>query len=96
MTTKHASILVTLLFIIVGAGLAFAGPASAHPLGNATVNSADRLVVTPNAVQVTHVLDLAEIPTLQAVAEMEQREQGLSMFARERCAADARVGRAHV
>ena len=42
-----------------------AGPASAHPLGNFTVNTADRLVVTQDGIDVTHVVDLAEIPTVQ-------------------------------
>ena len=42
-----------------------AGTASAHPLGNFTVNTADRLVVTAEGVVLTHVVDLAEIPTVQ-------------------------------
>jgi len=89
MMARRVATMLALLFALAGTTFAFAAPASAHPLGNATVNSADRLVVTPDALQVTHVLDLAEIPTLQVVAEMEQREQDLATFARERCAADA-------
>jgi nickel/cobalt exporter len=42
-----------------------ASAASAHPLGNFTVNTADRLVVTEDGVAVTHVVDLAEIPSVQ-------------------------------
>ena len=42
-----------------------AGAASAHPLGNFTVNTADRLVVTADGLSLTHVVDLAEIPTVQ-------------------------------
>ena len=42
-----------------------AGSAAAHPLGNFTVNTADRLVVTADGVQVTHVVDVAEIPSVQ-------------------------------
>jgi len=45
--------------------LAAPSPASAHPLGNFTVNTADRLVVTADGVVVTHVVDLAEIPSVQ-------------------------------
>jgi ABC-type nickel/cobalt efflux system permease component RcnA len=41
-----------------------AGAASAHPLGNFTINTADRLVVTEQGVEVTHVVDLAEIPSV--------------------------------
>ena len=42
-----------------------AGPAAAHPLGNFTTNTADRVVVGADSVRVLHVVDLAEIPTLQ-------------------------------
>ncbi len=45
--------------------LALAPAASAHPLGNFTVNTADRIVVGSSDVQVLHAVDLAEIPTLQ-------------------------------
>jgi nickel/cobalt exporter len=39
--------------------------ASAHPLGNFTVNHFSRVTVLTEAIQVRYVLDLAEIPTLQ-------------------------------
>ena len=45
--------------------LALAPAASAHPLGNFTVNTADRVVVGASEVRVQHAVDLAEIPTLQ-------------------------------
>lgn len=50
-----------------GAALAVgpAAPALAHPLGNFSVNTADRVVVVESGVRVTHVVDLAEIPTVQ-------------------------------
>lgn len=56
-----------LAVVVAALGLALvpAGAASAHPLGNFTVNTADRLVVTAEGVEVTHVVDLAEIPTVQ-------------------------------
>ena len=41
-----------------------AGAASAHPLGNFTVNTADRVLVTTGGIEVTHVADLAEIPSV--------------------------------
>ena len=41
-------------------------PASAHPLGNFTTNTYAGLVVRPDAVAVDHVVDLAEVPALQA------------------------------
>ena len=57
----------TLVVLLFALGLAIvpASAASAHPLGNFTVNTADRLVVTADGVEVTHVVDLAEIPTVQ-------------------------------
>ena len=54
--------------VLLAAGallLALPSAASAHPLGNFTVNTADRLVVTADGLLVTHVVDLAEIPTVQ-------------------------------
>jgi nickel/cobalt exporter len=39
--------------------------ASAHPLGNFTVNHLSRITVERDAIRVRYVLDLAEIPTLQ-------------------------------
>jgi len=39
--------------------------ASAHPLGNFTVNHLSRVSVTAAAIHVRYILDLAEIPTLQ-------------------------------
>ena len=47
--------------LLVGAAPA----ASAHPLGNFTVNTADRVLVGGADVRVLHAVDLAEIPTLQ-------------------------------
>jgi nickel/cobalt exporter len=62
----------TLLPALVAAaalsGIAVAGApaASAHPLGNFTVNYYSGLRVEPRAVEITLVVDRAEIPTLQA------------------------------
>ena len=41
-------------------------PASAHPLGNLTVNTYAGIVVAADAVRVDYVVDLAELPTVQA------------------------------
>jgi len=38
--------------------------ASAHPLGNFTINLYSRIVVATDAITIRHVLDMAEIPTL--------------------------------
>jgi nickel/cobalt transporter (NicO) family protein len=50
----------------VVAALAFPIAASAHPLGNFTINRFSRLEVAGPRVYVLYVLDLAEIPTFQA------------------------------
>ena len=67
--------------LLLGAGLALAvlpaTSASAHPLGNFTVNTADRLVVTRTGVDLLHVVDLAEIPTVQLRAEADSNGDGV-------------------
>ena len=51
-------------------------PASAHPLGNFTVNTADAITVTRTGVDVLHVIDLAEIPTVQLRAQADTNGDG--------------------
>jgi len=55
--------------------LAPALPASAHPLGNFTVNTADRLQVTAGGLDVLHVVDTAEIPT----GQLAQQRRGFDL-----------------
>ena len=62
--------------------------ASAHPLGNFTVNRYDGLVVAPGQLRVAHVEDLAEIPATQAKPDIEKL--GLTDWAGQRCATAAR------
>ncbi|MCT7356927.1 nickel transporter, partial [Streptomyces sp. 15-116A] len=62
--------------------------ASAHPLGNFTVNRYDGLVAAPGELRVRHVEDLAEIPATQAAGDIDRL--GMERWARERCAAAAR------
>jgi nickel/cobalt transporter (NicO) family protein len=63
------------------------GTASAHPLGNFTVNRYDGLVAAPGQLRILHVEDLAEIPATQAEPAIER--QGRAGWARERCATAA-------
>ncbi|MFF7754853.1 sulfite exporter TauE/SafE family protein [Streptomyces sp. NPDC007971] len=63
--------------------------ASAHPLGNFTVNRYDGLVAAPGQLRVDHVEDLAEIPATQAKPGIERL--GLTAWAKQRCA-DAAQG----
>jgi nickel/cobalt exporter len=53
-----------LLIAVVAFGV-FAAGASAHPLGNFSINHLDQLKVSANRVDVTYILDQAEIPTFQ-------------------------------
>ncbi len=46
--------------------------ASAHPLGNFTVNRYDGLVAAPGQLRVDHVEDLAEIPATQAKPDIKR------------------------
>ncbi|MEU6272204.1 nickel transporter [Streptomyces populi] len=67
--------------------LAPSGQASAHPLGNFTVNRYDGLVAAPGQLRVDHVEDLAEIPATQAGPDIKRL--GLDDWARQRCEAAA-------
>ncbi|MBN0047203.1 nickel transporter [Streptomyces actuosus] len=60
-----------------------AASASAHPLGNFTVNRYDGLVAAPGSLRVDHVEDLAEIPATQARPDVERL--GADAWARQRC-----------
>ena len=57
--------------------------ASAHPLGNFTVNRYDGLVVAPGELRVTHIEDLAEIPATQVKPDIKRL--GMTEWARQRC-----------
>ncbi|MEV6633041.1 sulfite exporter TauE/SafE family protein [Actinoplanes sp. NPDC051470] len=60
---KRAAIL---LALVIGAVLLLpAGPASAHPLGNFSVNTYAALTVHPDRLDAVVVADIAELPTLQ-------------------------------
>ena len=55
-----------LLLLGVAAALLIPVAASAHPLGNFTVNRFSRVEVAGHRLYVRYVLDLAEIPAFQA------------------------------
>ncbi|MER6270568.1 nickel transporter [Streptomyces sp. NPDC001797] len=57
--------------------------ASAHPLGNFTVNKYDGLVAAPGQLRVDHVEDLAEIPATQAKPDLKRL--GTAKWAEQRC-----------
>ena len=50
--------------------------ASAHPLGNFTVNRFSRVVLLPDRVRVDYVIDMAEIPTFQEMPAIDTDGDG--------------------
>ena len=77
-----------LLAVVVAAvalALLPAAAASAHPLGNFTINTADQVVVTAAGIDVLHVVDLAEIPTVQLRGKVSDAG-GLTPYAASECA----------
>src|SRR5579863_519977 len=54
---------------LVLAAMALSAPLSAHPMGNFSVNHYSRLHFKSGALELTYVLDLAEIPTFQLMGD---------------------------
>ncbi len=81
---------------LFGVGLALLvvlpGVASAHPLGNLSVNTFSRVVIAPDVISLDVVVDAAEIPTLQAFPTVNRRQGAIPQqervaYEQERCAA---------
>ena len=66
------------LSMLFALSVALAWPlvAAAHPLGNFTVNHYSRLELYADHVRVRYVLDMAEIPTFQAMSDIDQDGDG--------------------
>jgi ABC-type nickel/cobalt efflux system permease component RcnA len=79
---RRVPVLALLAVALFGLTVAPAEPAQAHPLGNFTTNTAAAVGVRPNGVEVGHVLDLAEIPTVQARQQIDTDDDG-ALGARE-------------
>ncbi len=84
-----ASLLVPVVVVLA------APTASAHPLGNLSVNTYDGVVVAPDGVRVDHVEDIAEVPSVAALRTADTDVDGttspaeLGAWAGSRCAAAA-------
>ncbi|MGW4436403.1 nickel transporter [Streptomyces sp. NPDC004596] len=87
LSRRPAALAAAVLTAACGLALLPAATASAHPLGNFTVNRYDGLVVAPGRLRVDHVEDLAEIPATQAGPAV--RRLGLNAWAGRRCTAAA-------
>jgi nickel/cobalt transporter (NicO) family protein len=68
--------LAVILLVAAVGGLALATSASAHPLGNFTINHYSRIEPSGNRLYVLYVLDLAEIPTFQAKPKVAAEGEG--------------------
>jgi nickel/cobalt exporter len=84
MIGRRALRLTAILVAAAAFALLPAVAASAHPLGNFTVNTADRVTVVADGVEVVHVVDLAEIPTVQVKGRIASAG-GLSSYAAAEC-----------
>ena len=54
-----------------------AAAASAHPLGNFTINLYSGIHVVPGEIRIDYVVDMAEIPTFQAMPSIDTDGNGL-------------------
>ncbi|CAN5588336.1 hypothetical protein BH23CHL10_BH23CHL10_18090 [soil metagenome] len=66
------------LFVLAAAGMLSAtpAPATAHPLGNFTINQFSRITMNADSVGVHHVIDMAEIPTVVERQRMDTDDDG--------------------
>ncbi|MFL5797068.1 MAG: hypothetical protein ACJ77A_03935 [Actinomycetota bacterium] len=77
-TARRLAALLVLGFTLL---VVSAGGASAHPLGNFTINTYDGVVVVPGEVRVQYVLDMAEIPTFQLSHTLDRDGDGTASAA---------------
>ena len=68
--------LLALAIMISGSPLARPPVASAHPLGNFTINRYSRIEPGVDQIQLRYVLDLAEIPTFQEMSRVDLDRDG--------------------
>lgn len=71
------------LFTVLLVTVASVSPVAAHPLGNFSVNQYSRLEIDRTAVNLTYVLDLAELPTVANIQTFD-RDGDSSLSASER------------
>ncbi|MET8312137.1 sulfite exporter TauE/SafE family protein [Micromonospora sp. NPDC005173] len=76
MRRRQAGAAVAVTFIAVGCALAPTSPATAHPLGNFSVNHYHGLQLHPDRIEDLAVLDEAELPTLQQKPAVDRDGNG--------------------
>jgi len=86
MPFRLRALVAAVAFVVLGCT-----PLAAHPLGNFTINHLTKLAFGPQAVRVRYVLDMAEIPTYQALREVSLdgtlAPAAVERYGRERAAA---------
>ena len=65
------AVTIALLLVVLGAASALA-----HPLGNFTVNRYSKITVGQDTARLLYVLDMAEIPTYQAMSAIDRNGDG--------------------
>ena len=83
--------LAAIALVCTGVLFASVGAASAHPLGNFTTNVYSGLHVLPGQVRVDYVVDLAEVPTFQAIQDLDVDGDGAPDVAELQTWADERA-----
>ena len=68
--------LLALAILISGSPSARPTVASAHPLGNFTINRYSRIEPGPDQIHLRYVLDMAEIPTFQEMPRVDLNRDG--------------------
>lgn len=87
---RHSRLVHAVALSLVLLGAAFAtGEATAHPLGNFTINHQTRIEISADRIQAVYVLDQAEIPTFQernksaseiTATKLEEVRRGLKLY----------------
>lgn len=75
--TRSVGGLALALFVLVTTMLTRPMGANAHPLGNFTVNQYSRIEITGVGPRIVYVLDMAEVPTLQAMPQIDLDGDGV-------------------
>ena len=68
---RRVALALAAVVAVIGGLLSQPGEASAHPLGNFTINSYSRIEVAAHSVNIRYVLDMAEVPTFQRMASID-------------------------
>ena len=75
--TRAGRRLALLAVLVASVGtLIFPALVAAHPLGNFTINRYNGLSISPTEAQIDRVVDMAEIPALQAIQEIDLDRDG--------------------